>query len=143
MMAACRGWQTTCHHCYNRLVVIVDAIRIRLGHCASGCRQRCCSGPDGNADRPQPVPLHGSCDTFLDHSKQTFNGQPRASDAATQTARFTTTCAASGCVDHWLRVTALADNPDAPGLFDYHWVNDRWVSSGEYPSAAPLVWPLS
>jgi hypothetical protein len=79
------------------------------------------------------VPLYGSYDTFLDHSKQTFNGQPRASDPATQAASFTTTCAASGCVAHWLRVTELAENPSAPALFDYQWVNDPWVSSREYP----------
>jgi hypothetical protein len=85
------------------------------------------------ADRPQPVPLYGSYDTFLDHSQQTFNGQPRASDPSTQAASFTTTCAAAGCIAHWLLVDKLADNPNAPSLFDYQWVNDRWVSSSEYP----------
>src|SRR5690349_13479611 len=85
------------------------------------------------ADRPQPVPLYGSYDTFLDHSQQTFNGQPRASEPSTQAASFTTTCDSSGCIAHWLLVNTLADNPNAPSLFDYRWVNDRWVSSSEYP----------
>jgi hypothetical protein len=85
------------------------------------------------ADRPQPVPLYGSYDTFLDHSQQTFNGQPRASEPSIQPASFTTTCDASGCIAHWLLVNTLADNPNAPSLFEYRWVNDRWVSSSEYP----------
>ncbi len=89
--------------------------------------------PSAGGDRPQPVPLYGSYDTFLDHSRQTFNGQPRASDPSTQAASFATTCDASGCVTHWLRLTELADNPNAPALFDYQWVNDRWTSSSEYP----------
>lgn len=89
--------------------------------------------PLAGADRAQPVPLYGSYDTFLDHSRQTFNGRPDFSDPSTQAASFTTTCVASGCVAHWLRLTELAENPNAPALFDYQWVNDRWESSSEYP----------
>jgi hypothetical protein len=85
------------------------------------------------ADRPQPVPLYGSYNTFLDHSKQTFNGQPRASEPSTQAASFTTNCDASGCIAHWLLVDKLQDNPNAPSLFDYQWSNDRWVSTSDYP----------
>jgi hypothetical protein len=48
------------------------------------------------ADRPEPVPLFGSYDTFLDHSRQTFNGQPAYSEPSVQAASFTTTCVASG-----------------------------------------------
>ena len=66
------------------------------------------------ADRPQPVPLYGSYNTFLDHSKQTFNGQPRASEPSTQAASFTTNCDASGCIAHWLLVDKLQDNPSWP-----------------------------
>jgi hypothetical protein len=84
------------------------------------------------------VPLYGSYDTFLDHSRQTFNDQPRASDPSTQAAGFTTTCDASGCVAHWLRLTELADNPNAPSLFDYQWVNDRWVSRSECPTVTEV-----
>ena len=87
----------------------------------------------GADDWAQPVPLNGSYDTFLDHSKQTFNGQPRPSEPSIQPANFTTTCDASGCVAHWLLVGQLTDNPTAPVLFDYQWVNDRWVSSSDYP----------
>jgi hypothetical protein len=91
------------------------------------------AAPAASADRPQPVPLYGSYATFLDHSKQTFNGQPRASEPSTQAASFTTTCDASGCIAHWLLVTRLEDNPNAPSLLDYQWANDRWVSSSDYP----------
>ena len=91
------------------------------------------AAPAAGADRPEPVPLFGSYDTFLDHSRQTFNGQPDFSDPSVQAASFTTTCVASGCVAHWLRLTALTENPNAPALFDYQWVNDGWESAGEYP----------
>ena len=73
------------------------------------------AAPAVNADRPEPVPLFGSYDTFLDHSRQTFNGQPNFSDPSVQAASFTTTCVASGCVAHWLRLTELAENPNAHG----------------------------
>lgn len=86
-----------------------------------------------NAGRPEPVPLYGSYDSYLDHSKQTFNGRPDASKPSTQAASFSTICVASGCVAHWLRLTELTENPNAPALFDYHWVNGRWESKGEYP----------
>jgi hypothetical protein len=89
--------------------------------------------PAAPADRPQPVPLYGSYNTFLDHSRQTFNGQPRASEPSTQAAGFTTSCDASGCIAHWLLVDKLQDNPNAPSLFDYQWAGDRWVSSSDYP----------
>ena len=79
------------------------------------------------------MPLYGSYDTFLDHSRQTFNGRPDSSEPSVQAASFTTTCVASGCVAHWLRLTELTENPNAPALFDYQWVNDRWESVGEYP----------
>jgi hypothetical protein len=90
------------------------------------------AAPVAGADWSQPVPLNGAYDTFLDHSKQTFNGQPRPSEPSIQPANFTTTCDASGCVAHWL-IDRLADNPTAPTLFDYQWANDRWVSSSDYP----------
>ena len=32
--------------------------------------------PVAKADRAEPVPLYGSYDTFLDHSRQTFEGPP-------------------------------------------------------------------
>src|ERR1700729_2724932 len=73
--------------------------------------------PPAGADLPQP--LNGAYDTFLDHSKQTFNGQPRPSEPSIQPANFTTTCDASGCVAHWLLVDRLADNPNAPTVLDY------------------------
>lgn len=91
------------------------------------------AAPMAGADRQQPVPLYGSYDTFLDHSRQTFNGRPDSSEPSVQAASFTTTCVASGCVAHWLRLTELTENPNAPALFDYQWVNDRWESVGEYP----------
>ncbi|MDT5001515.1 MAG: hypothetical protein QOK12_3620 [Mycobacterium sp.] len=91
------------------------------------------AAPAAGADWAQPVPLNGAYDTFLDHSKQTFNGQPRPSEPSIQPANFTTTCDASGCIAHWLLVDNLIDNPNAPVLFDYQWVNDRWVSSSDYP----------
>jgi hypothetical protein len=89
--------------------------------------------PAADADRPEPVPLYGSYDTFLDHSLQTFNGRPDNSEPSTQAATFTTHCDAAGCVAHWFRVTELAENPNAPALFDYRWTNDRWESSSKYP----------
>jgi len=89
--------------------------------------------PVAHADRPQPVPLYGAYATYLDHSKQTFNGQPRASQPSTQAASFTTSCDAAGCIAHWLLVDQLRDNPNAPSLFDYRWAGDRWVSSSDYP----------
>ncbi|WP_078308565.1 MULTISPECIES: hypothetical protein [unclassified Mycobacterium] len=85
------------------------------------------------ADRPEPVPLYGTYDTYLDHSRQTFEGRPDASDPSTQAASFTTLCGAQGCVAHWLRLAELADNPHAPALFDYRWNGDRWESSSDYP----------
>ncbi|SKW09688.1 Uncharacterised protein [Mycobacteroides abscessus subsp. massiliense] len=33
---------------------------------------------------------------------------------------------------HWLRLAELADNPDAPALFDYRWNGDRWESASDY-----------
>ncbi|WAC93909.1 hypothetical protein [Mycobacterium sp. Aquia_213] len=90
------------------------------------------AAPAAGADRSQPVPLNGAYDTFLDHSRQTFNGKPRPSEPSIQPASFTTTCDASGCIAHWL-IDPLADNPTAPTLFDYRWSIDRWVSSSDYP----------
>ena len=84
--------------------------------------------PVAGADRAQPVPLYGSYDTFLDHSRQTFNDRPDFSEPSVQAASFATTCVASGCVAHWLRLTELTENPNAPALFDYHWANDQWVT---------------
>ncbi|WP_195167570.1 MBOE_33420 family protein [Mycobacteroides abscessus] len=85
------------------------------------------------ADRPEPVPLYGAYDTYLDHARQTFEGRPDPSGPSTQAASFTTTCTAQGCVAHWLRVAELSDNPNAPALFDYRWNGDRWESSADYP----------
>lgn len=83
--------------------------------------------------RPEPVPLYGSYNSYLDHSKQTFNGRPDSSQPATQAASFNTICDSKGCVAHWLLLTKLTGNPNAPTLFEYHWVNDRWESTGQYP----------
>jgi hypothetical protein len=91
------------------------------------------AAPVAGADRPQPVPLYGAYDTFLDHSRQTFNGQPRSSEPSIQPATFTTNCDAAGCTAHWLLGARLADNPNAPTQFDYQWAADRWVSSSDYP----------
>lgn len=89
--------------------------------------------PIVHADRAEPVPLYGAYDAFLDHSRQTFNGSPDTSDPSTQKASFTTSCDANGCVAHWLRLTDLDENPDAPSLFDYTWNVDKWESSSDYP----------
>lgn len=89
--------------------------------------------PVAHADRAEPVPLYGTYDTFLDHSRQTFNGRPDTSGPSTQAASFRTNCDAAGCVAHWLRLTELEENPNAPALFDYQWNNNRWESSSEYP----------
>ncbi len=89
--------------------------------------------PVAKADRAEPVPLYGSYDTFLDHSRQTFEGRPDTSDPATQAASFRTVCDAAGCLAQWLRLTELEENPNAPALFDYRWSGDRWESSGDYP----------
>lgn len=102
--------------------VVATAVGVAIG-----------STPLAGADRPQPAPLYGAYDTFLDHAQQTFNGQPRASEPSIQPADFTTNCDASGCVAHWLLAGRLADNPNAPTLFDYQWATDRWVSSSDYP----------
>lgn len=89
--------------------------------------------PIAYADRPEPVPLYGTYDTYLDHAKQTFNGRLQPSDPSVQAASFTTTCDADGCTAHWFRLTDLAENPNAPALFDYRWNGDRWDSSSPYP----------
>jgi len=91
------------------------------------------TAPAANADRPEPVPLYGTYDTYLDHSRQTFNGRPQPSDPSVQAAMFTTNCDDAGCIAHWFRLTDLTENPNAPALFDYRWKNDRWESSSEYP----------
>lgn len=73
--------------------------------------------------RPEPVPLYGTYNMYLDRSKQTFNGHPVATNRPlTQTENFTTICATSGCVAH-----SLNKRPP-PTSFDYHWVNGRWES---------------
>lgn len=86
--------------------------------------------PIAYADRPEPVPLYGAYDTYLDHSKQTFDGRLQPSDPAVQAASFTTTCNANGCTAHWFRLSDLAENPSAPALFDYRWNGDRWDTPG-------------
>src|SRR4051812_27039835 len=91
------------------------------------------AAPLAAADRAEPAPLYGTYDTFLDHSQQTFNGMPRFSPPSIQSASFPPVCDASGCAAHWPRTTDLAENPNAPALFDYRWVNNRWESSSEYP----------
>ena len=95
------------------------------------------AAPLAHADRAEPVPVYGNYDTFLDHSRQTFTGpsggRPDTSDPSTQAARFTTECDVTGCTAHWLRLTELQENPNAPALFDYTWNGDRWESSGDYP----------
>lgn len=106
---------------------------IRAGAAASAVVAGAVAAPSVHAERAQPVPLYGSYNVFLDHSQQTFNGEPRSSDPSTQAASFTTGCDGSGCVAHWLRLTDLTDNPNAPALFDYQWRSDRWESSSEYP----------
>lgn len=91
------------------------------------------AAPLAHADRAEPVPIYGAYNTFIDHSRQTFNGQPAGSDPSVQGASFTTSCDAKGCTAHWLRTTDLEENPNAPALFDYHWTIGRWESSGDYP----------
>lgn len=39
----------------------------------------------------------------------------------------------NGCVAHWYRLTELAQNPNAPAMYDYTWNNDRWESTSDYP----------
>lgn len=90
------------------------------------------AAPPAGAGRPEPVPLYGSYDNLLDRSRMTFNGQSRAADPSSQTVNFTTTCDPSGCVAHWLKQAQSANNPNPPVLFDYQWVNDRWVSNSQY-----------
>ncbi|MGB9308827.1 MAG: hypothetical protein WCB92_35590 [Mycobacterium sp.] len=113
------------------------ALRLAAATAALGVVAAAVPAPPAGADRAEPVPLYGPYDTFLDHSQQTFTGQqgsqPRASEPSTQRAAFTTNCDAGGCTAHWLLVERLAENPNAPSLFDYQWVNDRWVSSSQYP----------
>ena len=89
--------------------------------------------PAATADRAEPVPVYGYYNAFLDHSRQTFNGQPAFADPATQLGLFTTDCDVNGCVARWLRETAISQDPDAPAQFDYRWNGDRWESAGEYP----------
>ena len=93
----------------------------------------CAVAPAAHADRAEPVPLYGNYDTYLDHARQTFNGRPDTSDPSVQAASFKTVCDAQGCTAHWLRLTELEENPNAPALFDYTWNGDRWESSGDYP----------
>lgn len=89
--------------------------------------------PVAAADRAQPVPIYGYYSIFIDHSRQTFNGQPNASDPAVQYGQFSTDCTTEGCVAHWFRLSELAQNPNAPAMYDYTWNNNRWESTGEYP----------
>jgi hypothetical protein len=91
------------------------------------------TAPVAHADRAEPAPIYGFYNTYLDHSRQTFNGRPAASDPSVQGASFTTSCTANGCTAHWLLLTQLEENPNAPSLFDYRWTADRWESSGDYP----------
>ncbi len=85
------------------------------------------------ADRVEPVPIYGYYSVYIDHSRQTFNGAPAASDPATQYGQFATNCDVNGCVAHWFRLTEIAQNPHAPAMYDYMWNNDRWESSSDYP----------
>ncbi len=89
--------------------------------------------PVAHADPADPAPINGTYETFLDHSRQTFNGSPEPSDPSTQAASFTTDCDASGCTAHWFRLTDLAENPNAPALYDYRWNGFQWESSSDYP----------
>ncbi|CAN5248280.1 hypothetical protein BH10PSE19_BH10PSE19_11070 [soil metagenome] len=80
--------------------------------------------------RPAPVPLYGYYKSFLDRSKQTFNG--RLVDASfrprIQTENFSTHCNASGCIAHLPNMHPL---PQSPKFIEYHWVNDRWETTGD------------
>lgn len=91
------------------------------------------TAPVARADRAEPIPMYGYYSVYIDHSRQTFNGQPAASEPDTQYGQFSTHCDVNGCVAHWFRLTELAQNPNAPALYDYTWNNNRWESSSEYP----------
>jgi hypothetical protein len=76
-----------------------------------------------SANRPEPVPLYGAYNMYLDRSKQTFNGHVVATNRPLrQTENFTTHCDSSGCVAH-----SLNKRPP-PASFDYHWVKGQWES---------------
>lgn len=89
--------------------------------------------PAAVADRAEPVPIYGYYSVFIDHGRQTFNGAPAASDPATQYGQFSTACDVNGCIAHWFRLTEIAQNPNAPAMYDYTWAGDRWESTSEYP----------
>lgn len=73
--------------------------------------------------RPEPLPLYGTYNMYLDRSQQTLNGHLVATNRPlTQTENFTTNCDAKGCMAH-----SLNKRPP-PASFDYHWVNGQWES---------------
>ncbi|MDQ1321805.1 MAG: hypothetical protein QG655_3050 [Actinomycetota bacterium] len=91
------------------------------------------TAPTAWAERSDPVPIYGYYSVFIDHGRQTFNGRPAASPPDTQYGQFSTNCDVNGCVAHWYRLTELAQNPNAPAMYDYTWNNDRWESTSDYP----------
>ncbi len=86
-----------------------------------------------HADRPQPPPLYGFYNVFVDFSKQTFNGAPTPMDARTFLVEYKTHCDVNGCVASMDNSGDLTRNPGAPAVFEYRWRNGRWETSGPYP----------
>ncbi|KUI36049.1 hypothetical protein AU197_18405 [Mycobacterium sp. IS-1590] len=89
--------------------------------------------PVTHADRPEPPPLYGFYDVFIDFSKQTFNGRPTPMNPITFPVELTTQCDVNGCVARWNNEDDQARNPGAPPVYEYRWTGDRWTTSGEYP----------
>lgn len=89
--------------------------------------------PVAHADRPEPVPVYGYYNVFIDFSKQTFNGLPTPMNPITVPVQFTTHCDENGCVVTLDNHDDQTRNPGAPLVFEYRWNNDRWETSGEYP----------
>ena len=89
--------------------------------------------PLAHADRPEPPPLYGFYNLFIDFSKQTFNGMPTPMEPITVPVSFTTQCDVDGCVARMDNSDDHARNPGAPLAYEYRWNNGRWETAGQYP----------